>query len=158
MAKTAERSGDRVMKTSVTEAVRASSVPVAIIGVGAAWLLMKRRSAAASRWRTGDYRRSREANAYDNGGSDWGREAEASVVGTTGYADYVSAPAGDAARELGGERGPDSRRMRRSVNVERVLRDNALLVGAAAALVGVAIGLSRPAARGDRNRATPTPG
>jgi hypothetical protein len=157
MAKTAERAADRGMETSFAQTVRANSVPVAMIGVGAAWLLMKGRSDASARWRTREYSRSREANAYDSG-TDWGREAEASVVGTTGYADYGSAPTGDAAREFGGELRPSDRNRRRSVNVERVLRDNALLVGAAAALVGVAIAMSLPATTGAPDRPTSTPG
>lgn len=144
MAHTAERAADRVMETSFAQTVRANPVPVAMIGVGAAWLLMKGRFDESSRWRSREYDRSRDANAYESGRSgDWGREAAASVVGTTGYADYGSAPA--AAPEFAGERRPYYRDVRRSVNVERVLRDNPLLVGAAAALVGVAIGMSLPA-------------
>lgn len=145
MANTAERAADRVMETSFAQTVRANPVPVAMIGIGAAWLLMKGRSDESSRWRTRDYSPSGEASAYDSGRSDWGREAAASVVGTTGYADYGSAPTGEAAREFGGELRPYYRETRRPVNVERVLRDNPLLVGAAAALVGVAIGMSLPA-------------
>jgi hypothetical protein len=147
MANTAERAADRVMETSFAQTVRANPVPVAMIGIGTAWLLMKGRPDEASRWRRRGYGQSRELNAYETGGNDWGREATASVVGTTGYADYSGAAAGEAARtaEFGGEIRPYYRDTRRTVNVERVMRDNPLLVGAAAALVGVAIGMSLPA-------------
>lgn len=144
MANTAARVADRVMETSFAQTVRANPVPVAMIGIGTAWLLMKGRS-DESRWRTREYTGSRAADACDSGTTDWGREATASVVGTTGYADYGSAPGGDAAPEFGGDLRPYDRDTRRTGNVERVLRDNPLLLGAAAALVGVAIGMCLPA-------------
>ena len=155
MANTAERAADRVMDTSFAQTVRANPIPAAMIGIGAAWLLMKGRSDAARRWRTDDDRYP-TPGAYGSGQSDWRRDSTGAAVGTTGFTDYgnpgygkpeySSAYTGDASRvpEFGGEIRPYGRDTQQRMNLERVVRDNPLVVGAAAALVGVAIGMSLP--------------
>jgi hypothetical protein len=148
MANTAGQAADRVMDTSIGQTVRANPIPVAMIGIGTAWLLMKRRSDEGRRRNTSDYDQYRTAGAYAGGDSDWRRDSSGAAVGTTGFVDYGSAPSSDAAArvpEFGGEMPQYRRDTRRSLNFERVIRDNPLVVGAAAALVGAAIGMSLPA-------------
>lgn len=147
MANTAEYAADQVMDSSFARAVKSNPIPAAMIGIGAAWLIAKGRSSASRDRRNHDYSRYRTSGAYDSAQRDWrtGQPGEG-AVGTTGYIDYSGQPAAGSSRvpEFGGEmRGYD--RGYGAVNVDRVVRDNPLVVGAAAALVGVAIGLSLPA-------------
>jgi len=89
------------------------------------------------------------SGAYGGDTRDW---RATTAVGTTGYNDYASGVTGESARvpEFGGEmRGYDrrygqNRGFSSSFSLERTLRENPLVVGAAAALVGVAIGMSVP--------------
>jgi hypothetical protein len=91
---------------------------------------------------------------YGSGERDWrAGSAGDATVGTSGYA-YGAGYAGESTRvpEFGGEmRGyrESTRYGRRSVGFDRVVRENPLVVGAAAALVGVAIGLSLPASEAE---------
>jgi len=188
MANTAGHAADQVMDSSVAQTIRSNPIPAAMIGIGAAWLLMKGRTGSNrrdySRYRTdrgyssgaygsagygsvgGDRDYGSEASgrgAYDTGaygagayGSerrDWrvGSASETAVgtSGTGGYNEYGAGATGESSRvpEVGGDfRGYDRYRGRSAAGgFERVVRDNPLLVGAAAALVGVAIGMSVPA-------------
>ena len=154
MANTAGHAADRAMDTSFVQTVRANPIPAAMIGIGTAWLLMKGRSSEARRARARNYERYRTPGVYGSGSSDWRVGSGDVAVGTAGYADYGSSGNTEAAGigEFGGEiRGYErdsyrpSRPSRPSMNFERVVRDNPLVVGAAAALVGVAIGMSIPA-------------
>ena len=106
------------------DTIKDNPSPAAMIGIGAAWLLMKGRTPSSGRdWRSG-------APAHQ-------------AVGTAGYREYGDVSS-EVARmpELGGEM-RDYRRQ--SAGFERVVRDNPLALGAAAAIVGAAIGASIPA-------------
>lgn len=153
MANTAGQAADRVMDTSFAQTVKGNPIPVAMIGVGAAWLLMNRRNDGRrhSRMRRyGSYRTGTgygSESAYDAGETDWGRDNPGIAVGTTGaYGDYGSL-GGESSRvpEFAGDIRPYRREPQRAMHLERVIRDNPLVVGAAAALVGMAIGMSLPA-------------
>jgi hypothetical protein len=179
MANTAGHAADQVMDSSVAQTIRSNPIPVAMIGIGTAWLLMKRRSGSNGR----DYSRYRTDRGYGSGSygsagygniggdSDYGTgatgrgaydtgtygtdqrdwrvgTASETAVGTSGYDQYGAGRTGESTRvpEFAGDmRGYDRYRGRStSGGFERVVRDNPLLVGAAAALVGVAIGMSVP--------------
>jgi len=173
MANTAGQAVDEVMDSSFVQTVRSNPIPAAMIGIGAAWLLIRGRSETNRYSRSRDYSRYRSSNAYGSGGAygnsgygssnayggaadagsygsrDWrttGATSEA-AVGTTGYGDYGSSVAGESSRawDSGNERSTYGRYERQSMSFDRVVRDNPLVVGAAAALVGVAIGMSIPA-------------
>ena len=156
MANQAGHVADRAMDTSFAQTVRSNPIPAAMIGIGTAWLLMKRRPShragdaygAAGEYRTG--------SSYGTGERDWrvgasGVAGAHAAVGTSGYGEQGRS----RATEFGGEpaygateAGGQFRRYQShssSAGFERVVRDNPLLVGAAAALVGVAIGMSLPA-------------
>ena len=168
MANTAGQAAEQVMDTSFVQTVRANPIPAAMIGIGAAWLLLKGRSDSPRGYRSRDYRYRTSgaygstgdygtgasapgsaygaSGAYDAGQRDWRvGTPESTAVGTTGYSEYASGSAGASSRvpEFGGEMRNYSRAQ--SVSFDRVVRDNPLVVGAAAALVGVAIGMSLPA-------------
>ena len=141
MANTAGYAADQVMESSFARTVKSNPIPAAMIGIGAAWLLMKGRSESSTPRRR-DYRY-RTQNSY----SPYGMEG---AVGTTGAGEYDSRTTGAAgAPEFGGAMERYGRDFNggysQPVSVERIVRDNPLVVGAAAALVGVAIGLSVPA-------------
>lgn len=168
MANTAGYASQRMMNTPVGQTVRDNPIPIAMIGIGTAWLLMNRRSGGGGRYRRSrDDSRYRTANAhgseygygsgqagyesgqsaYGSGRTEWRQNTSGAPVGTAGYADYASVAGSESSRvsEFGGEFRPYSRQTEwRSVDFERVVRDNPLVVGAAAALVGVAIGMSLP--------------
>lgn len=149
MANTAEHAADRVMDSSVARTLKSNPIPAAMIGVGAAWLIAKGRSGAPRRHQD-DYSRYRTSGAYDAAQRDWrAGQVNAGAVGTSGYIDYGSELSGTPRptefadvrgyeRDYGRSSGP-------SMSFERVVRENPLVVGAAAALVGVAIGMSLPA-------------
>lgn len=152
MANTAGHAGHRVMDSSMGRTVRDNPIPAAMIGIGTAWLLIKGRSDDTRRARGRGYSRYRE---YGTPQRDWRADVSEvsgvhTAVGTSGYGDYGSTSASQTP-EFGG----DIQGYRRSYSgyssysgpssFERVVRENPLLVGAAAALVGVAIGMSLPA-------------
>lgn len=174
MAHTAEHAAEQIRESSFVETLRANPIPSAMIGIGAAWLMMKGRSQGARARRYGEYPRYRAGATRDwrtetyvptavgTSGSTAGTSG--STLGTTGY-DYGAGYSGDSGRvpEFGGDiRGYQgssggsyqgtgsyagshgSSYQRSSMSVDRVVRENPLAIGAAAALVGVAIGLSIP--------------
>lgn len=158
MANTAERAADRVMDHPIVETMRSNPVPAAMVGIGAAWLLIKARSDSSRSGRV--YGSDRRRDVYGSGERDWRvgePQTTGAAVGTTGYADYGtsgsaygaygSGMTGESARvpELGGDFERYSRGRGPSVSFDRVVRDNPLALGAAAALIGVAIGMTVPA-------------
>ena len=133
MANSAGQAADRVMDTSFAQTVKANPVPAAMIGIGAAWLLLKGRS---------------EPREFRSAQRDWRVTDRDVAVGTTGYSAYAGGAVNESSR--GPQFGNDVRRDyasagRESVSFDRVVRENPLVVGAAAALVGIAIGMSLPA-------------
>jgi hypothetical protein len=145
---------------SFVDTVRANPVPAAMIGLGAAWLLFKGRSSPDNGYRAArDWRNPRvsDAGAYSGSGDrDY-------AVGTRGVAAYERASGTDSAygesignmgrdltsrtREIAGDLGDTARQTTRRAQLKfnDVLRDNPLMLGAAAALIGAAVGMSVPA-------------
>jgi len=148
------------------DTIRDNPIPAAMIGLGAAWLLLKGRPDSGRNrdsraWRDG-YPRNVEryrAGIYDEG--SYG--SAVSPVGTSGRSAYGSGAGvdeglgsriGDAGRDLadrtremaGDVRDTARQTTRRAqVKFDDVLRDNPLMLGAAAVLVGAAIGATVPA-------------
>lgn len=127
---------------------RQTWIPAAMIGIGTAWLLMNRS-------------RSRSDEEYETGPNAWretgyaGDTESARVVGTrgedtsAGVRSAVSGMAGQVA-ERAGEVADNARQTvrqtsRRAQNqLQRAIRENPLAVGAAAAILGAAVGLALP--------------
>jgi hypothetical protein len=154
MATTAGQAADQVMDTSFVRTVRANPIPVAMVGIGAAWLLLKGRSDDGRGYGTRHESRYRTRNGSDVAPRDWRVAPDSGVaVGTTGRGndgdDLREASSRDF--EFGGGHSGYAGAGRESVSVDRVVRENPLVVGAAAALVGVAVGMSLPAS-GTENR------
>jgi ElaB/YqjD/DUF883 family membrane-anchored ribosome-binding protein len=103
----------------------------ALIGIGAAWLLMERwrRSTREQSWR----REPAVDYGYDVEPSPWSREG---VVGES----YHRASA--TAREMGDRAAETAHRV--TSGFERLLHSNPLMVGAAAVAVGATVGLALP--------------
>jgi hypothetical protein len=166
MANTAENAAERVMHNSFMDTVRENPVPAAMIGIGAAWLLMKGRSDSGNEYYYDDagYR-----TAYDRMGTgsryDWRTRTGGAGVprysGTDtdnysaddsggGVADAASSAASNVASrasEYMDDAGYAVRRTTRraQTSFDRVLRENPLALGAAATLIGAAIGMTIPA-------------
>jgi ElaB/YqjD/DUF883 family membrane-anchored ribosome-binding protein len=169
MANTAEDAADRVMHNSFMDTVRDNPWPVAMIGIGAAWLWMKGRSDSRYYTGTGRYRYGSDYPRGDyTAENDWRtRTAPTRMVygsegylHTTGYegvsedrgytgsddsrsdyrgADYAGA---EYARDAGYAARRSARRAQNGFN--RVVRENPLALGAAATIVGAAIGMTLP--------------
>src|SRR3954471_2230967 len=107
MAHTAEHAAEQIRESSFVETLRANPIPSAMIGIGAAWLMMK------GRWQGGRARRYGEYPRYRVGAArDWRNETYAptavgtsgSTASTSGY-DYGAGYSGDSGRvpEFGGD-------------------------------------------------------
>lgn len=153
MANTAGDAADRMMNNSFMDTVRDNPVPAAMIGVGAAWLIMKGRS-ESRRYGNG---RAASRGAYERSGDyDWRQRTAGSTAisgrepleqdetgsGVTGAAAEAVSRASEYVTDA---RYAVRRTSRRAQNtLDRVMRDNPLALGAAATIVGAAIGMSLP--------------
>ena len=150
------------------DTVRANPIPSAMIGIDAAWLYFKGRSNTRESYRySGDWRSARGYNPGVYGNTERGDYAvgtRGSAYGSSGYSssDYgtPTGAIGEAGEQVGSmgrdlasrasemaEDWRDSARYttrRAQLKFNDVLRDNPLMLGAAAALVGAAIGMSIP--------------
>ena len=155
---------------SFMDTIRGNPVPAALIGIGAAWLYLKGRNASGTAYRDGNWR---DAPGYNPGYSSGvsGRNTSEYPVGTRGTGAYdaastmgeaepgsMTAGAASRVRGLSADVRSSAREMtedlrtsardttrRAQLKFNDVLRDNPLVLGAAAALVGAAVGMSIPA-------------
>jgi len=178
MANTAGRAADQVMDTPVVETIRSNPIPAAMIGIGAAWLLIKGRGDSPRYRSRGRRRHSGYRSDWRVPGTGYNSEFSGAVgttgsanYGTTGGSEYASGSGGYGTEAAGGfgayagsesgygeygstgARGYGERDYRggsygygrsSGFSLERVARENPLALGAAAALIGVAIGLTVP--------------
>lgn len=160
MANTAGDAMDRVLGSSFMDTVRANPVPAALIGVGAAWLLAKRRTEDGSNdYGRGGYRspeslRGSGADSDDYSGGYRSADREISyggpnygTVGTRGT--FEAAPDGNLAsraQDIAGDVRDAARRTgyRAQLQFDDVLQNNPLALGAAAAIIGAVVGMSVP--------------
>ena len=152
----------RHMAGQVVEGARSNAIPAAMICVGTAWLLFDRyrnnRSSDYRRWRSSSYRtpeyygsdeyyRARPASAYGTQS-----ESTAGSYGTRSGSTAGSAYGSRYEEEGGGLsetasqlRDRTMRTGRRARNqFQRLLHENPLMVGAAAVVVGCAVGMALP--------------
>jgi Protein of unknown function (DUF3618) len=145
---------------SFMDTVRANPIPAAMIGIGAAWLYFKGGNRSRDSYRYSDWR---GAGGYTPGvsGSTGGTsEYPVGTRGTSGTSAYgvgveenfgesggIGTDIAARARNVTGELRDTARDTTRRAQLKfnDVLRDNPLLLGAAAALVGAAVGMSVPA-------------
>jgi gas vesicle protein len=150
MANTAGEAADRVMNNTFMDTIRDNPWPVAMIGFGAAWLWMKGRSSSET-YRTGRYGYGNYPDQGESGGRyDW--KTRTSVSGED-YEYMEGTNFGESSRDTGAAaseyadtiRSTARRTTRRAQNsFDRVLRENPLALGAAATIVGAAIGMTMP--------------
>ena len=152
MANTAEHAADRVVHNRFMDTVRENPWPVAIIGLGAAWLWMngrpdsRRYSTRRYAYRGDDYRRD-EYDVDDGWGAGTAPTQVVYSLGDEEGIEYggVRDDRGSASDYIDEVRSRTRRTTRRAQNsVNRVFRENPLALGAAATIVGVAIGMSLP--------------
>jgi hypothetical protein len=120
-------SDTRDAASGLVEGARANPLPIALIGIGAAWLLMNRTSGKQRRYVQGDRYDTRRSLVNDR--DEYGR----------GDRTFGS-------QSLANEAGAQVRRAtRRAQNgLQRLMQTNPLAVGVAAAVVGAAVGLALP--------------
>lgn len=165
--------GTRERASDVVESAKQNPIPALMIGAGVAWLLLGRSKDRNSGYRGGstwsqdstrnartgypggeDYYRSTEANYSDvdrqsGSSSQYAGNTQYSGTGRYGqgsqYGYGNDSWAGGASDALSGAGDTARQTVRRTSNqLQRMLRDNPLLVGAAAVLAGAAIGASLP--------------
>jgi len=153
MANTAGNAADRVVHNNFVDTVRDNPWPVAMIGIGAAWLWMKGRSDSAQH-ATRRYAHRDDYTARDEHGieNDWRTRTAPTrtMYSSSGYAEDLGYPemserasgVGDYVDTARSTARRTSRRAQTTFN--RVLRENPLALGAAATLVGAAIGMTVP--------------
>jgi hypothetical protein len=155
MANTAEYAADRVMHNTFMDTVRDNPWPVAMIGIGAAWLWMKGRSDSGQysnrRYAYGD-----DYTARDDYGDqrDWRRRtaptrsvyASSQYTEGTEFTEDIAGNIASAGAEYVDEARARARRTTRRArnSFNRVLSENPLALGAAATIVGVAVGMTLP--------------
>ena len=159
MAETAGETAQGVMRETrdraydVVEGARQNPIPALMIGAGVAWLLMGRSNNreqaryrgrgssgyTAAGFRPGEYYRDDTEPAYSD--VDY-REGDNRQGFAAGSVDRFT----DRARSAATEGYESARRTtyRAQNQVQRMLRDNPLLVGAAAVVVGAAVGAALP--------------
>ena len=154
MASTAGDAADRVMHNRFVDTVRANPWPVAMIGIGAAWLWMKGRSASGQystgRFAYGDDYNGRDTYSIEN---DWRTRTAPTrmMYSSEEYAEDIaySETPGDRSSRIteyaDNVRATARRTTRRAQNsFNRVMRENPLALGVAATIVGAAIGVTLP--------------
>ena len=145
----------------VVEGARNNAIPVAMIGVGLAWLLVDRFRGNGRDYEEGYYRSGyRTPRAYES--DDYYRYGATGYVASGGYEESesgrypdrssgtnlsegfnrASSRASEAASQTGRKMARAGRRTRNQF--QRLLHDNPLLVGAAAMMVGAAVGIALP--------------
>jgi len=127
MANSVGQAADQLFDSSLMETLRSNPIPAAMIGIGAAWLLMKGRSGLhTDRYSGGGYR-----SRY---GRDWRNLDAGAGRSSGGYS-----------MESGRSMGDDTEDSPQVTTFNRVMRDNPLALGAAAVIVGAVVGMSIPA-------------
>lgn len=150
MANTANNAADQVLGSSLMDTVRSNPLPAALIGLGAAWMIFSNRSRSGNGG--GSNRRGSQRDWRSITAPRMHDDVSEGAVGTSG-----TGGSGTAMREYTGEiaskaqdvvdnvRDGAQRTGRRArVSFDRVMRENPLALGAAAAIVGVAVGASIP--------------
>jgi gas vesicle protein len=156
MANTAGDAAERVMNNSFMDTIRENPLPAAMIGIGAAWLIIKGRS-ETRRYDMGRY--GYDQGYGESGRYDWRTRTGGATTGQYGYGtagsedsdtnggvrDMASDAASRASEYVDDARYAVRRTTRRAQNsFDRVLRENPLALGAAATIVGAAIGMTIP--------------
>ena len=157
MANTAGAVADRVVHNSFMDTIRENPVPAAMVGIGLGWLMIKARDSnrfgGNGRYYGEDYdRTSLYGEQYD-----WRRRTASSsyrydqpstrsgsdTLGNLGeIASEAASRVSDSADQV---RSAARRTTRRAqISFDRVMRENPLALGAAAMLVGAAIGATIP--------------
>jgi ElaB/YqjD/DUF883 family membrane-anchored ribosome-binding protein len=131
----------------VADVGRQNWIPAALIGVGTAWLLMNRSGSRSQEYESVyGVVRDRPYGAVGTRGyaepADTTSPAGAGAEGVSGMAGRVTSRASEMADET---RSTVRRSTRRAQNqLQRMIRENPLMVGAAAAVLGAAVGLALP--------------
>jgi hypothetical protein len=150
MANTAGNAADQVLGSSFMDTVRSNPLPAALIGLGVAWMIFNSRSKSGNG--RGSNRSSSQPDWRTLAATGMHDEASEGVVGTSrtagserGVREYTGEIASRAKDVVGSVRDSADRTGRRArVSFDRVMRESPLALGAAAAIVGAAVGVSIP--------------
>lgn len=138
---------------------RQNLLPAALIGIGTAWLLMNRSGRRSETydqyesgpgvWRNTEYSSDEYYGAVGTRGAD-SSGADVNVSGMAGRATERAGEIADRAKERAGEMASTARAAVRRTSyraqnqLQRAINENPLAVGAAAAILGAAVGLALP--------------
>jgi hypothetical protein len=147
------------MHNSFMDTIRENPVPAALIGLGVGWLWLKRRSDSDRYYESGrsrredydrtdvygeqyDWRRRTAPSTYRYGESDTSEEG-----GTMNTVRDIASGAASRVSDSADQVRYAARRTTRraQMSFDRVMRENPLALGAAAMLVGAAVGATMPA-------------
>jgi hypothetical protein len=135
-SQTAQQAMDytRDITSGITNQIRRNPIPLALIGLGAAWLL-------ASRWSNGRRWNGSRRDQFDETeyGSEWARDERL-------YREQNQYGVRSRTKEYASDAADSMRRMvrRRQNQLQHMVQDNPLLVGAGAMMLGAAFGLAVP--------------
>jgi Protein of unknown function (DUF3618) len=139
----------RDMTSSMADSARRNPIPLALIGIGAAWLLANR--SRRTSYGRGDVRRDSRAYGREHGNwaSDEERYASQRYEGEGGMTQNLTESASRVAsrtREYASDATDSIRRIarQRQNQLQRMVYENPLIVGAVALLLGAAFGLAVP--------------
>jgi hypothetical protein len=127
---------------------RQNAIPAAMIGVGVAWLLIDRFREGRQQHRTWDDRwneqrdRSYRMGAYDSSDRYYGQGASSGMPSESGGMTDAASRVASGARGAGRAARQTGRRAQNQL--QRMMRENPLMVGAAAAVIGAAVGMALP--------------
>jgi len=127
--------------------IRQNPVPAALAGVGLTWLAFSGNDRDEMSSDYGRYRDDSDRWRDQSAGGTWSGQSDAGETGST--AENLSNSASDVAartREYASDAADSMRRMarRRQNQLQRMIQDNPLLVGAGALMLGAAFGLAVP--------------
>lgn len=157
MANTAGAVADRVVHNSFIDTIRENPIPAAMIGIGLGWLMLKTKDSNRYGRDGGSYAEDYDPTSVYDEQYDWRRRTAPSSYrydqpGTVSgretmnhLGDMASGAASRVSDTAGQVRSAARRTTRRAqTSFDRVMRENPLALGAAALLVGAAVGATIP--------------
>jgi hypothetical protein len=157
MANTAGAVTDRVMHNTFMDTIRENPVPAAMVGIGLGWLMLKAKDSNRYGGNGGYYGEDYDRTSLYGEQYDWRRRtapssyryeqpSTATANDTMGNLGEIASNAASRVSDTADQVRYAARRTTRraQISFDRVMRENPLALGAAAILVGAAIGATIP--------------
>jgi len=144
--------GEKMSRSNVLKTAQSNPIPLALIGIGTAWLIVRSRSGNTGS-RNGGRTRSQARGLTSAGDSGQGKGVKSSISGAAGSAyEGVSSSVGSVYRTAGDTAGQVYNKMGDLGSTARdqythYMEESPLAVGAVALALGAAVGFSLPSTR-----------